>query len=194
MSKTDCEETGCGTCSTLPDPRRDTVYGQVVTRRLKSMGIRDWPTVPRSPRQNGCVERLMGSIRRECFDHLVVFGSPPPHRRKLRRLLQRAPDTPVAEQRRPNSSTDAPDRADRSSAHARWPTPPILSNVVSGRDTGRNGAEDDVIRLLVSSAHLPGIRGSRPREFSVQKRDRWLGLWSARTAGRSASNCCGTRV
>ena len=53
---------------------RDAVYGQVVTRRLKSMGIRDRPTAPRSPWQNGYVERLIGSIRRECLDHIVVSG------------------------------------------------------------------------------------------------------------------------
>jgi len=53
---------------------RDAVYGQVVTRRLKSMGIRDRPTAPRSPWQNGYVERLIGSIRRECLDHVVVVG------------------------------------------------------------------------------------------------------------------------
>jgi len=38
------------------------------------MGIRDRPTAPRSPWQNGHVERLIGSIRREALDHLVVFG------------------------------------------------------------------------------------------------------------------------
>ena len=38
------------------------------------MGIRDRPTTPRSPWQNGCAERLIGSIRRDCLDHLVVFG------------------------------------------------------------------------------------------------------------------------
>jgi transposase InsO family protein len=43
---------------------RDAVYGQIVTRRLNSMGIRDRPTAPRSPWQNGYVERLIGSIRR----------------------------------------------------------------------------------------------------------------------------------
>ena len=53
---------------------RDAVYGHLVTRRLKNMGIRDRPTAPRSPWQNGYVERLIGSIRRECLDHLVVFG------------------------------------------------------------------------------------------------------------------------
>ena len=43
-------------------------------RRLRSMGIRDRPTSPRSPWQNGYAERLIGSIRRECLDHVVVFG------------------------------------------------------------------------------------------------------------------------
>jgi transposase InsO family protein len=38
------------------------------------MGIRDRPTAPRSPWQNGHVERLIGSIRRESLDHLIVFG------------------------------------------------------------------------------------------------------------------------
>jgi transposase InsO family protein len=53
---------------------RDRAYGQVFIRRLRSMGIRDRPTSPRSPWQNGYAERLIGSIRRECLDHLVVFG------------------------------------------------------------------------------------------------------------------------
>jgi len=38
------------------------------------MGIRDQPTSPRSPWQNGYAERLIGSIRRECLDHVVVLG------------------------------------------------------------------------------------------------------------------------
>ncbi len=46
------------------------------------MGIRDRPTSPRSPWQNGYAERLIGSIRRECVDHVVVFGE-----RHLRHLL-----------------------------------------------------------------------------------------------------------
>jgi len=52
----------------------DRAYGIVFIRRLRSMGIRDRPTSPRSPWQNGCAERLIGSIRRECLDHVVVFG------------------------------------------------------------------------------------------------------------------------
>ena len=61
---------------------RDEAYGQTVTRRLSAMGIRDHPTAARSPWQNGHAERLIGSIRRECLDHIVVFGEG-----HLRRIL-----------------------------------------------------------------------------------------------------------
>src|SRR5260221_7804383 len=59
---------------------RDAAYGELVTRHLKSMGIRDRPTAPRSPWQNGYVERLIGSMRRECLDHILVLreGHLPP--------------------------------------------------------------------------------------------------------------------
>jgi hypothetical protein len=62
---------------------RDRVYGIVVTRRLRAMGIRDTPTAPASPWQNGFAERLIGSIRRECFDHVIVLGEA-----HLRRILR----------------------------------------------------------------------------------------------------------
>jgi transposase InsO family protein len=61
---------------------RDGVYGDPLIRRLRAMGIRDRPIAPRSPWQNGHTERLIGSIRREFLDHVVVFGE-----RHLRRLL-----------------------------------------------------------------------------------------------------------
>ena len=53
---------------------RDGIFGELFVRRLRSMGIRDRPTSPRSPWQNGFAERLIGSIRRECLDHIVVFS------------------------------------------------------------------------------------------------------------------------
>jgi transposase InsO family protein len=52
---------------------RDACYGDVFTCRLRSLGIRAHPTSPRSPWQNGYTERLIGSIHRECLDHLVAF-------------------------------------------------------------------------------------------------------------------------
>src|ERR1700692_893904 len=62
---------------------RDAVYGDVYIRRPRAMSIRDWPTAPRSPWQNGYCERAIGSIRRECLDHVVVFGE-----QHLRHLLR----------------------------------------------------------------------------------------------------------
>jgi transposase InsO family protein len=53
---------------------RDKIYGVAVTRRLRAMGIRDKPIAAGSPWQNGFVERLIGSIRRECVDHIVALG------------------------------------------------------------------------------------------------------------------------
>jgi transposase InsO family protein len=53
---------------------RDGIYGAAVTRRLRAMGIRDKPIAPGSPWQNGFAERLIGTIRRECVDHVVALG------------------------------------------------------------------------------------------------------------------------
>ena len=62
---------------------RDRVYGAVVTRRLRAMGIRDKPIAPALPWQNGFAERLIGSIRRECVDQFIVLGEA-----HLRRILR----------------------------------------------------------------------------------------------------------
>src|SRR5258708_13399616 len=62
---------------------RDRIYGAVGTRRLRAMGIRDKPIAPASPWQNGFAERLIGSIRRECLDHVIVLSE-----ERLRRILR----------------------------------------------------------------------------------------------------------
>ena len=53
---------------------RDRVYSATVTHRLRAAGIRDKPIAPGSPWQNGFAQRLIGSIRRECSDHIVALG------------------------------------------------------------------------------------------------------------------------
>ncbi len=62
---------------------RDGVYGHIVRQQLAAMGIRDRPIMARPPWQNGYVERLIGSIRRECLNHVIVFGED-----HLRRILK----------------------------------------------------------------------------------------------------------
>jgi transposase InsO family protein len=63
---------------------RDTVYGHLFQQRVKGMRIRDGLTAARSPWQNPFAERLIGSIRRECLDHVLVLSE-----RHLRRILIR---------------------------------------------------------------------------------------------------------
>jgi transposase InsO family protein len=60
----------------------DRAYGQAFTTRVRAMGIRDRPISPRSPWQNAYAERLIGTLRRECLDHVLIFGE-----RHLHRLL-----------------------------------------------------------------------------------------------------------
>jgi putative transposase len=62
---------------------RDGLYGGVFSRRVHSLRIREVKTAPRSPWQNPYVERLIGTLRRECLDHMVVFNET-----HLRRLLR----------------------------------------------------------------------------------------------------------
>jgi transposase InsO family protein len=62
---------------------RDGVYGETVRRRINSLDIKDVITAPRSPWQNPFVERVIGSIRRDCLNHVIVFNEP-----HLRRILR----------------------------------------------------------------------------------------------------------
>jgi putative transposase len=63
---------------------RDASYGSYFRDRLEAMGIMEVITAPRSPWQNAYVERVIGSIRRECLDHIVFFNE---------RHLRRAPSS-----------------------------------------------------------------------------------------------------
>ena len=62
---------------------RDSIYGETVRRRIKSLGMENVIAVPRSPWQNPFVERVIGSIRRDCLDHVIVINEP-----HLRRILR----------------------------------------------------------------------------------------------------------
>jgi len=62
---------------------RDRIYGQSFNRRVMALGIQPVQTAPRSPWQHPFVERLIGSLRRECFDHVIVLDE-----RHLKRILR----------------------------------------------------------------------------------------------------------
>jgi transposase InsO family protein len=82
---------------------RDRAYGEIFVRRVRSIGIRDRPTSARSPWQNAYAERLIGSIRTECIDHVVVFGE-----RHLRHVLLSYKDYYNARRTHLSLNKDAP--------------------------------------------------------------------------------------
>src|SRR5215218_1546711 len=113
---------------------RDACYGNVFIRRLRSLGIRDHPISPRSPWQNGYAERLIGSIRRECLDHVVVFGE-----RHLRHVLSCYIDYYNAA--RPGQGHTGPtcrsiNRTHPSATCSRRLPSPIRSHLIYDRDSG----------------------------------------------------------
>jgi len=61
---------------------RDAIYGEVVRKRIKSLGIKEIVIAPRSPWQNPFAERVIGSIRRDCLDRIIVINE-----KHLRRVL-----------------------------------------------------------------------------------------------------------
>jgi putative transposase len=63
---------------------RDAIYGNAFQQRVQSMGIEQVLSAPRSPWQNPFVERLIGTLRRDCLDHVIVLNE-----RHLRRILAR---------------------------------------------------------------------------------------------------------
>jgi transposase InsO family protein len=63
---------------------RDKIYGETFQKRAHNMGFDEVLTAPRSPWQNPYVERLIGSIRRECLDHVIVLNE-----RHLRRVVSK---------------------------------------------------------------------------------------------------------
>jgi transposase InsO family protein len=62
---------------------RDGSYGSEFRRRIGGRGMKEVTTAPRSPWQNAFAERLIGSIQRECLDHVVVLKQ-----RRLRKLMK----------------------------------------------------------------------------------------------------------
>lgn len=75
-------------CATDDAPRflvrdRDAIYGEIFRRRAAALRIQEVPTAPHSPWQNAYAERVIGSIRRECLNHVIILGE-----RHLRRILR----------------------------------------------------------------------------------------------------------
>ena len=96
---------------------RDGIYGGQFRSRVRGMGIEEVLTAARSPWQNPYVERLVGSIRRDCLDHIVVLGE-----RHLRRILESYFDYYTRSRTHLSLAKDCPEHRDVE--------PPDLGNVI----------------------------------------------------------------
>src|SRR5256886_7123590 len=103
---------------------RDSVYGHVFRQRLKGMGVGEVLTAPHSPWQNPFAERLIGSIRRECLNHVLVLGE-----QHLRRTLARYFAYYHGARTHLSLDKDAP--------HGRPIDPPELGKAIPIREVGR---------------------------------------------------------
>ena len=84
---------------------RDAIYGKIFSRRARALGIEEVLTAYRSPWQNPYAERVIGSVRRECLDHVIVLG--PKH---LKRILRRYVDYYNSVRTHLSLCKDSPDR------------------------------------------------------------------------------------
>ena len=200
---------------------RDSVYGEVVKRRLRGLGIRDRPTAPRSPKQNAHVERLIGSIRRECIDHVMVLGEA--HLRRImsiyasyynqaRTHLALGKDAPIW----PFGRAIWPDHR---RAYGRRPPSSLRTNLIFGRHrysdsrkVGHFGNTHRSMRTVVNTPSFSGEdRGAMSEKFQAMQRSsssapgwwapaspiiwrRWAAvMWCCWSAPRSAAAPVGMR-
>jgi transposase InsO family protein len=82
----------------------DGIYGERVTRRLESLGIDEVVTAPASPWQNAYAERVIGTLRRELFDHVIVLNA-----RHVKRLMSSYLDYYNPWRTHQSLNSDAPD-------------------------------------------------------------------------------------
>jgi putative transposase len=106
---------------------RDGAYGDEFRRRVQSLGTQEILIAPRSPWQNAFVERLIGSIRRECLNHVVVLKSTTPAQdtEELLRLLPRVADTFGIGKGCSRTARDHEPRKDRRHSTGRWFAPSL---------------------------------------------------------------------
>jgi len=83
---------------------RDAIYGEAFGRQAAALGIKEVTTAPRSPWQNPYAERVIGSIRRECLDHIIILGE-----RHLKRILTSYVDYYHSARTHLSLEKDAPD-------------------------------------------------------------------------------------
>lgn len=106
------------------------------------------PIALRSPWHNPYVERRIGSIRRDCLDHIVVMGAA--HLRRILRsygLLQPSSNAPLDGQRLPDPPTPTDARDELFPANSRWSASPLCPDVILGTHKRRSGGNVSLLSL-----------------------------------------------
>jgi transposase InsO family protein len=111
---------------------RDAIYGEAFCRQARALEIEQAPTAPQSPWQNPYAERAIGSIRRECLDHMIVLGAG-----HVRRILLSYADYYNRARTHLSLSKDAPD--------GRTIQPPDQGNVTALEHVG--GLHHEYVRM-----------------------------------------------
>ena len=151
---------------------RDACYGKVFIHRLRALGIRDHPTLRRSPWQNGHAERLIGSIRRECLDHIIVFGE-----RHLRHVLSCYTDYYNAARTHlslakghAGATCRSVSRTHTRAPGSRRPAPSIRAGLISGRDSLRPPPRTlSNLRISRFAQKAPNWRAVPSVQWSLQR-------------------------
>jgi hypothetical protein len=132
---------------------RDASYGQAFRGRLQAMGIKEVVTAPRSPWQNAYVERVIGSVRRECLDHVIIFDE-----RHLRGVLSSSVTCAACCRRTFNTTTwrELISRSTRIVRRADRYTHP--------RPAKSSRSQRSVASIIVTSGLLPNL-SSRPQAY-----------------------------
>ena len=140
---------------------RDACYGNLFVRRVRSLGIRDRPISPRSPWQNGYGERLIGSIRLECLDHVVVFGEGhAAFAAVLGELLQHCSNAPIAGKGLFCCAPCACSRTHPTTARSWWIASSIYPDLINGREQASRMPSIDLSRTSSASRTRSGPRPS----------------------------------
>ena len=124
-------------CGIIEVPRylvrdRDAIYGEAFHRQARGLGIEEVPTAPKSPWQNPYAERVIGSIRRECLDHVIVLGES-----HLRRIVRRYADYYNGARTHLSLDKDSPDE--------RAVQPPNMGTVIGLKHVG--GLHHQYVRM-----------------------------------------------
>ena len=139
---------------------RDAIYGEAFARRVERMGIREVLTAPRAPWQNPFVERVIGSIRRECLDHVLILNEA--HLRRLLRAYVAYYNPRVPTKR---STTTVPGHARSNPRHAVVSSPSLrsagsITATPASPDRGRPAGQPSPARVTTTLLTGMGIRTS----------------------------------